>query len=122
MEIFVDVCKQLFQSNIPMFADEKMYAIIKEIHMLSSDEFVLIIACQDAEKAMLKCLGIYLKGSGAESFWLEAYVYGPNVIENSLITAGNYNRALHGMSLLAQCVDRLILKEFFQEKVVMWKR
>ena len=95
----------------------KKCMLLLEIQLLRPDEFVSIIAmlgAWHAEKTMLKCLGIYLKGSEAESLWLEANVYGPNVIENSLINAGDYNRDLHGMSLLAECVDRLILKEFFQ--------
>ena len=65
---------------------------------------------------MLKCLGIYLKGSGAEFIWIDADMYGPSVIENSILDAGNYNWALHGMSLLAECISRLALKVFLHDK------
>ena len=44
---------------------------------------------------------------------MEAGGYGPNVIEGSIMNGGHYNRALEGMSVLAESISRLLLKEFF---------
>ena len=38
------------------------------------------------------------------------------MIENSILDADNYNWALHGMSLLAECINRLALKVFLHDK------
>ena len=40
---FDAICKKLVQIHIPMFADEKVYAMIREIKFLRPDEFEPII-------------------------------------------------------------------------------
>ena len=56
--------------------------------------------------------------SGAESVWLEAGVYGPSVIQNSILNGGHYNRSLDAQKLLAESMQRLLYKEFFLENGV----
>ena len=67
-------------------------------------------------KTLLKCTGKSLEGSGAENVWLEAGVYGPAVIQNSILNGGHYNRLLDAQKLLAESMHRLLYKEFFTEK------
>ena len=57
-----------------------------------------------------------MEGSGAENVWLEAGVYGPTVIQNSILNGGHYNRSLDAQKLLAESMHRLLYKEFFTEK------
>ena len=47
---------------------------------------------------------------------LNAADYGPTVIDKSILGATHYNRALEGLSVLAESISRLILKEFFEDK------
>ena len=61
----------------------------------------------------MKCIGKSLMGSGAESVLLEAGGYGPSIVDGSIMTAGHYNRALEGLSVLAESMSRLMYKEFF---------
>ena len=63
-----------------MFADEKVYTVIRDIKFLRPEKFepiISMLSAWHAEKTMLKCLGIYLKGSGAEFIWLDADMYSP---------------------------------------------
>ncbi|KAG1692281.1 putative glutamate receptor [Nymphon striatum] len=48
----------------------------------------------------------------------EAGVFGPTVIENSILNGRHYSRCLEGMQLLAEAFQRLLYKEFFAEKNV----
>ncbi len=57
-----------------------------------------------------------LKGSGANHIWLESGVFGPTVIENSVLSGTHYARSLIGMQLLAESMQRLRYVEFFREK------
>ena len=50
--------------------------------------------------------------------WLEAGVYGPSVIQNSILNGGHYNRSLDAQKLLAESMQRLLYKEFFLENGV----
>ncbi|KAG1692280.1 Glutamate receptor 2 [Nymphon striatum] len=47
-----------------------------------------------------------------------AGVFGPTVIENSILNGRHYSRCLEGMQLLAEAFQRLLYKEFFAEKNV----
>jgi len=69
-------------------------------------------------KTVLKCIGKALGGSGADITWLQAGVFGPTVIQNSVLNGGHYNRCLQGMQLLAESFQRMLYKEFFAEKGV----
>ena len=50
--------------------------------------------------------------------WLQAGVFGPTVIQNSVLNGGHYNRCLQGMQLLAESFQRILYKEFFEERGV----
>ena len=50
--------------------------------------------------------------------WLEAGVYGPTVIQNSILTGRHYSRSLDGQKLFAESMQRLLYKELFSVKGV----
>ena len=88
----------------------------KEIQLLRPAEFKNFVLCLrtfHTAKTLLKCTGKSLEGSGAENVWLEAGVYGPTVIPNSIINGGHYSRSLDAQKLLAESMQRLLFKEFF---------
>ena len=45
-------------------------------------------------------------------------MYGPTVIQNSILNGGHYNRSLDAQKLLAESMQCLLYKEFFGEKGV----
>ena len=51
--------------------------------------------------------------SGVEYVWQKTDIYGPSVIQTSIIQTGWYNRSLETQKLLAKAMQRLLLKEFF---------
>lgn len=113
---YEEIVTQLAQNHIPIFGDEKVYCMMKEIQFLRPTEFqhiVCMIGPWHAVKVLLRCCGKYIQGSGASTLWLEAEVFGPTIIENSVLNGGHYVRSLLGMQLLAECFERLILREFF---------
>ena len=83
------------------------------------EEFRSLVPCLGTyhlTKTVLKCIGKYLEGSGAELTWLEAGIFGPTVIEKSVLNGGHYSRCLEGMQLLSESLWRLLCQEFFREK------
>lgn len=119
MKNFMDICSQLTQNEIPMYCDEGVYCIVRDIQLLRPEEFRTLVPCMGTFhllKTVLKCIGKLLDGSGADMTWLQAGVFGPTVIENSVLHGGHYSRCLEGMQLIAEAFERLQYKEFFSEK------
>ena len=119
MKNFVSLCNQLEQDKIPMYCDEKVYCIVKEIQFIRKEEFSSIIPCLGTFhtiKTLMKSIGKSLHGSGAESVLLNAADYGPTIIDKSILGTSHYNRALEGLSVLAESISRLVFKEFFEDK------
>ena len=69
-------------------------------------------------KTVLKCIGKALGGSGADIISLQAGVFGPTIIQNSVLSEGHYSHSLESMQFLAKAFKRLLYKEFFSEKGV----
>ena len=119
MKNFTAIGSQLVQGEIPMYCDEGVYCIVREIQMKRQKEFCTLVPCLGTFhllKTVLKCIGKALGGSGADMVWLQAGGFGPTVIQNSILNGGHYNRCLEGMHLLAEAFQRLLYKEFFAEK------
>ena len=118
MKNFMEIGSQLAQNEIPMYCDEGVYCIVREIQLMRPEEFRTLVPCLGTihlNKTVLKCIGKSLAGSGAEITWLEAGVFGPSVIENSVLNGGHYARCLEGMQSLAEASERLLYQEFFAE-------
>ena len=119
MKNFMDIRCQLQQNEIPMYCDEGVYCIVRGIQLMRPKEFQTLVPCLGTfhmVKAALRCIGKYLEGSGAGLTWLEAGVFGPSVIETSVLKGGHYSRCLEGMRLLAEAFSCLMYKEFFTER------
>ena len=117
MKNFVSICSQLTQDKIPVYMDEKVYAIAKEIQLQHPHEFGCLFLCLGTfhlTKTLLKCNGKAIDGSGAEYAWLNTGIHGPSVIESSILEAKHYSCALEAQSDLAEAMRRLQYKEFFQ--------
>ena len=115
---FQNVLQQLNQQHhLPIFCDEGVYQIAKEIQLLRPDEFKNIVLCLGPFhmiKIALACLGKYLEGSGAQNIFVENFVFGLNVVEK-VMNGSHYKRSMYGMALFAEAMERLQLFEFFKE-------
>ena len=119
MRNVMDICSHLTQKEIPVYSDEGVYCIVREIQLMRPEKFRSLVPCLGTfhlTKTVLKCIGKYLEGSGAELTWLEAGIFGPTVIEKSVLNGGHYSRCLEGMQLLSESLWRLLYQEFFREK------
>ena len=73
------------------------------------EEFKDLILCMGSfhtAQILLKCLGNYLRGGGAENIWTESLVFGINVAQS--VRGGiHYTLSLKGMLLLCEAMQRL---------------
>ena len=112
MKNFVSICSQLEQNEIALYCDEKVYAIV-EIQFSRPAGFSCIVAMLGTFhtcKALMKCNGKSLYGSGVEDILLEAGGYGPYIIELSILNGKHYNGAFEALSVLAEVLHHFILK------------
>ena len=68
-------------------------------------------------KIYIGCIGKYLRGSGAESIWIENEIFDPNTTQ-AVLGGSHYVRSLEGMTLLSEAMERLQLSAFFEKHVV----
>ena len=108
MKTFMSIKSKLSQDEMPMSCDEKVYQIVKEIQLRQHVEFsslVPMLGTFHMVKTALKCIGKSLDGSGAEFICLDASVFGPTVIQNSVLNGDHYGRSLEGMQLLSEAIQ-----------------
>ena len=106
---------QLTQNEIPMFCDEGVHCIVRMlIRPDQSRTLVPFLFAFHSVKTLLKCSGRLL--GGPDFVCLQAGVFGPMVIENSILNERHYSRCLEGMQLLAEAFQRLMYTYFFTEK------
>ena len=80
----------LLQKNIPyelLWSDDGVYRTAKEIQLLRPqevDNIFLGLGGFRMEKAVLACLGSFLKESGAKNVFVETEVFGPVAIDSVL--------------------------------------
>ena len=111
---FQDVLKQKKRENGPLWSDEGVYHIAKEIQLLYPQKFSNIflgIGGFHLEKVVIGCLGTYLESSGIKNLLVEEKVYGPAVV-NSVMSDGNYIRGKKRMSLIAEAMEQLQVYSF----------
>ena len=116
MKNLQDVNSHLQQSHLVVYCDEGVYRIAREIQLGRQEEFKDLVLCLGSfhmAKVVLRCLGKYLKGSGAENIWIESGMFGVNVTE-SVLNGTNYVRSVKGMQLLGESLRRLQWIEFFK--------
>ena len=124
---FQDVLKQKERENGPLWSDEGVYHITKEIQLLYPQSYkvsniFLGIGGFHLEKVVIGCLGTYLESSGIQNLLVEEKVYGPAVV-NSVMSGGNYIRGKRGMSLIAEAREQLQVYSFLHSSdgVVFFK-
>ena len=118
MKNFQNIQSQLDQSHMPIFCDEGVYHIARDIQLQHPNEFddvVLCIGSFHMMKVVLACIGKYLDGSGAVKIWTENDIFGLNVV-NSVLSGSHYVRSLKGMMLLCECIERLQWVEFLTDR------
>ena len=111
---FQDVLKQNKHKNGPLWSDNEVYHIAKEIQLLYPRKFSNIflgISGFYLEKVVIGCLDTYLKSSGIQYLLVEEKVYGPVVI-NSVMSGGNYIRGKREISLIAEPMKQLQVYSF----------
>jgi hypothetical protein len=97
---FQDVLLQRGHENGPLWSDEGVYHMAKEIQLLYPEKFSNIflgIGGFHLEKVVIGCLGSYLECSGIHHILVEEKVFGPAVV-NSVMSGGNYVRGKRGMA------------------------
>ena len=80
---FQDVLKQKGRENGPLWSDEEVNHIAKEIQLLYPQKFSNIFLGIDGfylEKTVISYLGTYLESSGIQNLLVEENVYGPEII------------------------------------------
>ena len=67
-------------------------------------------------KIYLGCIGKYLRGSGAESIWIENELFVPNTTQ-AVLGGSHYVQSLGGMTLLSEAMERLFEKHGVEKYV-----
>ena len=109
MKNFEDVLLQRNLDYGPLWCDEGVYRIAKEIQLLNPGTFnniFLGLGGFHMEKVIIACCGIFLKGTGIECVLVESMVFGSGVV-NSVMPGGNYIRGKRGMVLIAEALQQL---------------
>ena len=119
---FKGILQHLDQPKLPVTCDEGVYHIALEIQLIHPEEFQDIVLCMGSfhmVKVALRCVGKYLKGSGAESILLESGTFGVLVVD-SVLGGINYSRSLKGLQLLKEALLDYSGKHF-SRKVTMYR-
>jgi len=115
MRNFQDVLKQRSQEYGPLWCDEGVYRIAKELQLLNPVEFDNIFLGLGGgfhmEKVLIACCGVFLKDTGIDSVFVENEIYGPGVVM-SVLSGSNYIRGKRGMLILSEVLQHLQLEAF----------
>ena len=101
----------------PLWCDEGVYQIAKELQLLNPSLFSNIflgIGGFDMEKILISCCGSYLKECGVENVFVESDVFGPGVVQ-SVMSGSNYIRGRKGMMILAETLQQLQFQQYNQK-------
>ena len=113
---YQDVLKQKGLNSGPLWCDEGVYRIAKELQMLNPIRFgniFLGLGGFHTEKVFIACCGVYLESTGFEKVFLENEIFGPATV-NSVMNGGNYIRGKRGMGILAEGLKRLQFAKFLE--------
>ena len=96
---FQDVLRQKSQPYGPLWCDEGVYRLAKELQLLNPNRFsdiFLGLGGFHMEKVLIACCGKYLEETGIDTVLSENKVYGPENVK-SVMDGGNYVRGARGM-------------------------
>lgn len=114
---FQDVLRQRSQPYGPLWCDEGVYRLAKELQLLDQDRFnniFLGLGGFHMEKVMIACCGKYLEETGIDTVLAENEVYGPGVVK-SVMDGGHYVRGIRGMSIVSEVIQALQINEFVNQ-------
>ena len=117
MRNFQDVLLQRDLEYGPLWCDEGVYRIAKELQLLNPSLFSNIflgIGGFDLEKILISCCGSYLKECGVENVFVESDVFGPGVVQ-SVMSGSNYIRGKKGMMIFAETLQQLQFQQYNQK-------
>ena len=106
--------KEKERENGPLWSDEGMYHIAKEMQLLYPQRFSVIflgIGGFHLKKVVIGCLVTYFESTGIQNPLIKEKVYGPAVV-NSVMSVGNYIWGKRGMSLIAEVMEQLQVYSF----------
>ena len=111
---FQDALLQKSQPYGPLWCDEGVYRLAKELQLLNPtrfDNMFLGLEGFHMEKVMIACCGKYLEDTGIESIFVENEVYGPEKVK-SVMNRGNYVRGMRGMGMISEVLNTLLLGQY----------
>ena len=111
---FQDVLSQRNQEYGPLWCDEGVYRIAKELQLLNPSKFANIFLGLGGfhfEKVLIGCCGAYLSETGIQSVLVQNEVFGPGNVQ-SVMSGGNYIRGKRGMMLIAEALLQLQIEAF----------
>ena len=111
---FQDVLRQRSQPYGPLWCDEGVYRLAKELQLLDQDRFdniFLSLGGFHMEKVMIACCGKYLEETGFDTIFVENQVYGPDIVK-SVMNGGHYVRSIHGMAIISEALHTLQMNQF----------
>ena len=115
---FQDVLLQKSIPCGPLWSDEGVYRLAKELQLNNPDKFSNIflgIGGFHLEKIVIACCGKYLEESGIDSVLVENEVFGPKIAISAL-QGSHYARGKRCMALVAEAMEHLQLATFFKER------
>ena len=117
MRNFQDVLKQKKQSCGPLWCNEGVYQLAKEIQLLRPDEFnniFLGLGGFHTEKVVLACCGKLLEAIGARDIFVQCEIYGPVVTDNKILKGKDYLLCREAMRNLTEAVNRVKIEKFME--------
>ena len=118
MKNYQDILNQRNVPYGPLWCDEGVYRIAKEIQLLRPNEFRNILLGMGGfhtEKIVLACLGKYLEKSGIEKVFEITETFAPDTVKSAL-NGGHYIRSKKGVCLFFSSLRQFRNLEFYFPK------
>ena len=114
---FQDVLLQKGLPNGPLWSDEGVYRLAKELQLLHPEKFSNIFLGRGGfhlEKVLIACCGKYLEESGISQVLAALEIFGPHVAK-SVMEGSHYARGKRGMALIAESIEHIQLTTFLNQ-------
>ena len=111
---FQDVLSQRNPEYRPLWCDEGVYRIAKELQLLNPSKLASILLGLGGfhfEKVLIGCCGAYLSETGIQSVLVQNEVFGSGNVQ-SVMSGGNYIRGKRRMMLIAETLLQLQIEAF----------
>ena len=100
----------------PLWCDEGVYRIVKELQLLNPEGFSNIFFCLRGfhrERILIACIGKFLEVSRVENVFVENEIFGPGVVK-TVMNGGHYVRGKRGMTIIYEALHRLQASNFLK--------